>query len=119
MKNYINYVQLVGHLGMDPEITKIGEDKSLVKLSLATNEPYKDKNGNFQNNTQWHRIIAWGGLAENMASKLTKGNHVLINGRIQHSTWENNEGEKQTSTDIVVREYLHLDWKKASQAIAI
>lgn len=119
MKNYINYVQLVGHLGMDPEILKIGNDRSLVKFSLATNEPFKDKEGTFQTNTQWHRIVAWGPLAERMAVQLAKGNHILVNGRIQHSTWENKEGQKQTGTDIVVREYLHLDKKKAAEAVAV
>ena len=119
MKNYINYVELVGHLGADPEIVKIGNGKSLVKFSLATNEPYKDKEGNFQDITQWHRIVAWGGLAERMASKLIKGNHILINGRIQHSSWENKEGQKQYGTDIVVREYMQIDKQKAAEAIAI
>ncbi len=119
MKNYINFVQLVGHLGMDPEIMTLSSGTSLVKVNLATNEPYKDKDGVYQTKTQWHRLVAWGGLADHMATKLTKGNQVLINGRIENKTWENKEGVKQFSTDIVVREYMLLDKKKVEQAEAV
>ena len=117
MNNYINHVQLVGHLGQDPEIITIAGGTSLVKVSIATNEPYKDKNGDFQNNTQWHNLVAWGKLGERMSTKLSKGNYVLVTGKIENKTWEAKDGSKRKGTDIRVQAYLHLDKKRVEQAV--
>lgn len=119
MKNYINFVQLVGHLGSDPEVTSLDSGRTLVKFNMATSEPYKDKEGNYQYRTQWHRIVAWGGMAESMSSRLKKGSHVLITGRIENNTWENKEGQRQYSTEIVAREYLNLNKKKQEEETTV
>lgn len=115
MNNYINNVQLLGHLGQDPEIINISAETNLVKLSLATNEPYKDKNGEFQTKTQWHTLVAWGGLGNRMAEKLVKGNHILVNGKIEYKSWEANDGTKRKSTEIRVGSFLQLDKKKSEK----
>ncbi len=111
MKNYINSVQLIGHLGNDQEIKSIENGSVLTKMNLATNETYKDKEGNFQVLTQWHNITAWGSLAEHMSKKLSKGSHILVNGRIRNSSWQAQDGTKRYGTEIVVREYMLLDKK--------
>ena len=117
MNNYINHVQLVGHLGQDPEVITLAGGNSLVKVSIATNETYKDKNGEFQNNTQWHNLVIWGKLGERMSNKLSKGNYVLITGKIENKSWETKEGDKRKSTDIKVNAYLHLDRKRSEQTV--
>lgn len=116
MKNYINFVQLLGHLGTDPEIQSLSNGNSMVRINLATNEPYRDKDGNYQTKTQWHRLVAFGGLADNMATKLAKGNQVLINGRIENNSWENKDGVRQYGTSIIIREYMLLEKKKVEPA---
>ena len=113
MNNYINSVQLVGHLGQDPEIKSIGDGASLIKMSLATNETYKDKKGEFQVKTLWHNLTAWRGLADHMAKNLKKGSHILVNGKINYNEWEAKDGSKRYGTEIVVQEYMHIDRKKS------
>jgi len=116
MKNYINKVQLLGHLGQDPEIKSINENMSLVKMTLATNESFKDKNGEYQTKTQWHNLTAWGKLATNMADKLGKGSFVLINGKLEHNSWEDKAGNKKYGTNVVVQDYL-LVQKSVAEAV--
>ena len=119
MNNYINRVQLLGHLGQDPEVVTISADTSLVKLNLATNRIYKDKNGDFQTKTQWHSLVAWGALGERMAKKLVKGNFLLVSGSLEYRSWESKEGVKRNSTEIRLDSYMHLDKKKATQEEAL
>ncbi len=111
MKKYINRVQLLGHLGQDPEV-KPTSNSTLVKLRIATNESYKDKKGEYQDYTQWHTLVAWGKLAENMADKLRKGSHLLVNGKLSNSQWEGKDGAKRYSTEVLVRDYIHLNKPK-------
>jgi len=115
MKNLINQVQLVGHLGMDPEMVNFPSGSSLVKLRVATNESYKDRSGNFNEVTQWHTVSAWGKLAERMAKTLAKGQQVLISGKLENRTWEDNEGKKRYATQVKARDFALLQKRKSAK----
>jgi len=97
----VNKVILVGRLGRDPETRFTGGGQAVANFSMATDESYKDKNGERQKRTEWHRITAWGKLAEICQQYLKKGTMVYIEGRIQSREWQDKEGQKRTSFDIV------------------
>lgn len=97
----INKVTLVGNLGKDPEIRHLEGGTSVAKFSLATNENYRDKNGEWQTQTEWHDIVAWRQLAEKAARDLHKGSLVYIEGKITHRKWQDKEGQDRYSTEIV------------------
>ena len=111
MKNFVNQVQLVGHLGHDPEMITFATGSNLVKLRIATNESYKDKNGVYNDITQWHTVSAWGPLAERMAKSLSRGQRVLISGKIENRSWETKEGQKRFSTQVKARDFALLEKK--------
>src|SRR6266436_6570352 len=97
----VNKVILVGRLGRDPETRYTGGGQAVANFSMATDETYKDKNGERQKRTEWHRITAWGKLAEICQQYLKKGTMVYIEGRIQSREWQDKEGQKRISYDIV------------------
>ena len=97
----VNKVILVGRLGRDPETRYTGSGQAVANFSVATDETYKDRNGERQKRTEWHRITAWGKLAEICQQYLKKGTMVYIEGRIQAREWQDKEGQKRTSFDIV------------------
>ena len=116
MKNFVNQVQLVGHLGHDPEMMTFATGSNLVKLRLATNESYMDKEGNFQAITEWHTVSAWGKLAENMSKILSKGQHVLITGKLENRSWEDKEGRKRRMTQIKANDFALLTKKQKKES---
>jgi len=97
----VNKVILVGRLGRDPETRYTGSGQAVANFTMATDESYKDRNGERQKRTEWHRITAWGKLAEICQQYLKKGTMVYIEGRIQSREWQDKEGQKRTSFDIV------------------
>lgn len=97
----VNKVILVGNLGADPQIRYTPQGTALVNFSLATTERYTNKNGERESRTEWHRIVAWGRLAEICNEYLKKGKQVYIEGRIQTRQWDDKDGNKKTSTEIV------------------
>lgn len=97
----VNKVILVGRLGRDPETRFTGTGQAVANFSVATDETYKDKNGERQKRTEWHRVTVWGKLAEICQQYLKKGTMVYIEGRIQSREWQDKEGQKRTSYDIV------------------
>ena len=103
-----NKVQLIGHLGQDPEIVNLDSGKMLAKFSIATNEVYRDTNGEKVTDTQWHNVVAWGKTAEIVAQYLAKGNEVAVEGKLQHRSYESKEGEKRYITEIRCNELLML-----------
>ena len=107
MNTLRNKVSLIGRVGKTPEVQTVGSSKdyALTKFSLATNENYKDKNGQWHDNTQWHNLVAWGKTAERIASLITKGQEVMIEGRIVNKSYEK-DGEKRFTTDIEVSDFL-------------
>ncbi len=108
MNSLKNRVQLIGHLGADPEAKGLDSGKNLAKLRLATNESYRNDNGDLIKDTQWHNVVAWGKLAENMAQHLKKGSYVAISGKLTHNSWEDKEGNRRYSTDIVASDFIRL-----------
>ena len=104
-----NSVRLLGHLGDDPKVRKLDSGKTVANFSIATNEIYRDSNGEKQSETTWHRLVAWGKQAEIAEKYLKKGKEVTIEGKLTNRTWEDKNGEKQYTTEIVVNSMLILD----------
>ena len=103
----VNKVILVGNVGKDPEIKYIPSGACVAKLSLATNERFKDKGGEWQDRTEWHNIVAWQRLAEIVGEYVQKGKRLYIEGRLQTSTWNKN-GEQKYRTEIIAQDILLL-----------
>ncbi|GAB5563502.1 MAG: single-stranded DNA-binding protein [Winogradskyella sp.] len=103
-----NKVQLIGNLGNDPEIINLESGKTLAKFSLATNESYKNANGEKVVDTQWHNIVAWGKTAMIAEKFLGKGKEVAIEGKLTSRSWEDKDGFKRYITEIVCSELLML-----------
>lgn len=110
-----NKVQLIGNLGKDPELKNLGNGQVLLRLSLATNERYKGTDGEWKDNTQWHPIVVWGKQAEKMATQVSKGTGLVIEGRLVQRTYESKEGERRYSTEVVVNEYQLLGGKASQE----
>jgi len=97
----VNKVILMGHLGRDPEIRYTPDGKAVASLSIATSETYKDREGNRQERTEWHRTTLWGKTAEIAGEYLRKGSMVYIEGRIQTRKWTDKDGQDRYTTEIV------------------
>lgn len=97
----VNKVILVGRLGRDPETRFTSSGQAVCNFSIATDETYKDRAGERQKRTEWHRIVMWGRLAELAQQYLRKGSMVYIEGRIQSRQWDDREGQKRTSFEII------------------
>lgn len=91
---------IIGRLGADPDVRYTQNNTAVANMSVATSDRYKDKNGEWQETTEWHRIVAWGRLAEICQQYLKKGSQVFFEGPIQTRSWENKEGQKQYTTEI-------------------
>ena len=100
MAEGLNRVMLLGNLGADPELRVTPGGQAILKLRLATNETYLDKNNVRQERTEWHRVTVWGRRAEGLGKILKKGDTLFIEGRLQTSSYEKN-GEKRYSTEVV------------------
>jgi len=108
MNTLRNKVQLIGHLGQDPEIINLESGKTLAKFSIATNESYKNAQGEKVENTYWHNVVAWGKTAEIIEKYVTKGKEVAIEGKLTNRSYETKEGEKRYITEVVCNELLML-----------
>ena len=97
----VNKVILVGRLGADPELKVVGQGSSVARLSLATSESWTGKDGQKQERTEWHRVVVWGKLADICGKHLSKGRQVYVEGRIQTRSWEDQQGQKRYSTEVV------------------
>ena len=105
MARGINKVILIGNLGADPEMKYTASGTPLCNFRLATSESFKDRDGNQQERTEWHRITAWGRLAEICGQYLSKGRQVYVEGSIRTRSWDDQKtGEKRYMTEIVARE---------------
>jgi single-strand DNA-binding protein len=100
----VNKVILVGRLGRDPESRFTASGQAVCNFSLATDRSYKDRNGQTQKQAEWHKIVAWGKLAEICQKYLKKGSQIFIEGRIQSRQWDDKDGNKRTSFEIVAGE---------------
>lgn len=99
----VNKVILIGNLGRDPELRYTQSGQPVANFTLATTESWNSKEGGREDRTEWHRIVAWGRTGELCAQYLSKGRTVYIEGRIQTREWENREGQKQRTTEIVAQ----------------
>lgn len=97
----VNKVIIVGRLGNDPEIKHTQNGQTVARLSVATSENWTDKSGQKQERTEWHRIVVWGKLADLCGKYLSKGRQVYLEGRLQTRSWEDPNGQKKYSTEIV------------------
>lgn len=100
----VNKVILVGNLGADPEMRYTQGGTAVANFRLATNERFKDKSGETQERTEWHRVVAFGRLAEICGEYLTKGRQIYIEGRLQTRSWEDQGGQTRYTTEVVARE---------------
>ena len=115
----VNKVILVGRLGRDPETRYTGGGQAVANFSVATDESYKDKNGERQKRTEWHKIVVWGKQAEIAQQYLKKGSLIFIEGRIQSREWQDKEGQKRTSFEIVASNFRMLGGRAEGAAAAV
>ena len=108
MNTLRNKVQLIGRLGKDPEIVNFSDGNKMAKLSIATDDSYKDKKGNKIERTYWHNIIVKGGLVNVVENYITKGKEIAIEGKLTNRSWEDKDGNKHYTTEILCNELLML-----------
>lgn len=113
MNNLRNKVQLIGNIGMTPEIISFENGSKLAKFSLATNESYRNAKGERVDETQWHNLIVWGKQVDTIEKYVKKGQEIAVEGKLITKTFETKEGEKRTKTEIQVQEFLLLGKKGA------
>lgn len=99
----VNKVILVGNLGSDPQVRYTPGGQAVANFNIATSERFNNKNGEKEERTEWHRIVAWGKLAEICQQYLKKGKQVYIEGRLQTRQWEDQQGQKRQTTEIVAQ----------------
>lgn len=108
MSTLRNKVQLIGNLGNDPEIITLEGGKKLAKLSLATNEHHKDKEGQKQTKTEWHNVVAWNKTAEIIEQYVSKGQEIAVEGKLTSRSYQDKEGNKRYISEVVIDELLLL-----------
>lgn len=103
-----NTVQLIGHVGQEPEIKNLDGGKKVANITLATNEVYYRDNGDKVEQTEWHKVVAWGKTAEIIEKYVTKGKEIGIEGKLTHRSYDDKNGEKRYITEVVANEILLL-----------
>ena len=114
----VNKVILIGNLGKDPEVRYLDNNKVVANLTLATTENYKDRNGNKVENTEWHDLELWDGLAKIAEQYLTKGRSIYVEGKIKTDSWKDDEGNNKYRTRIRVQNMTMLGGGTGSVGIA-
>lgn len=116
MSNGLNKVLIIGNLGNDPEIKYTQSGSPVANLSIATSERWKDKNsGEQKEQVEWHRVVLFSRLAEIAEQYLKKGSKVFVEGKLQTRDWEDSEGKKRYTTEIIAREMSMLDSRQAAE----
>ena len=103
-----NKVQLIGHVGQEPEVKNLEGGKKVANITLATNESYTNNKGEKVEQTEWHRITAWGKTAEIIEKYVTKGKEIAIEGKLTHRSYDDKDGNKRYITEVVAQELLML-----------
>ncbi|GGB10394.1 MULTISPECIES: single-stranded DNA-binding protein [Mucilaginibacter] len=111
MNSLRNSVRLVGNLGMDPEVKVFDSNKKMVRLSIATNESYKNDKGEKITDTQWHNLIFWGTQAKLAEDLLKKGDEVAVEGKLANRNYTDKDGIKRYVSEVVVNEFLKVGVK--------
>jgi single-strand DNA-binding protein len=119
MAKCVNKVILVGNVGKEPDVKYTPSGVPVAKLSLATNERFKDKSGEWQERTEWHNIVAWQRLAEIVGEYVAKGEKLYVEGRLHTSSWEDRQsGEKRSATEVIAEDIVLLGGRKGSAETA-
>ena len=103
-----NKVQLIGHVGQDPEIKNLDGGKKVANLTIATNDSYKNEKGEKVEQTESHKVVAWGKTAEIIEKYVTKGTEIAIEGKLTHRSYDDKNGEKRYITEVVANDLLLL-----------
>lgn len=112
----VNRIVLIGNLGSDVKVTRLDNGASVAKVGIATNENYKDKNGDWQTQTEWHDLVLWRDLAERAEGRLKKGLTVYAEGKLTHRKYTDKDGIERRSAEIVVSYYRVLDKREGITA---
>jgi len=104
MSTLRNRVQLIGNVGNDPEVKTFDGGKKVANLTIATNESYRNDKGEKVEQTEWHRVVAWGKTAEIIEKYVSKGKEIAIDGKLTHRSYDDKNGEKRYITEVVVSE---------------
>lgn len=107
----VNKVMILGNLGADPEVKQITGGNTVCKMTVATSEDYTDKNGQRQSNTEWHNVVVWGKLAELCGQYLSKGSQIFLEGRLQTRSWEDQQGQKKYTTEVIANKVTFIKTK--------
>lgn len=113
MSTLRNKVQLIGNLGNNPEIITLDGGKKIAKFSLATNEVYKNTQGEQVTSTQWINIVAWNKTADIVEKYLKKGSHIAVDGKLTTRSWDDKEGNKRYITEVICNELMMLGGKSS------
>jgi single-strand DNA-binding protein len=105
----LNKVMIIGNLGRDPEMRYTGSGQAVTQFTVAVNRNYKDPSGEWKEETEWFRVVAWGALAERTAEYLRKGRKVYVEGRLQTRQWEGQDGQKRYTTELIANTVTALD----------
>ena len=111
MNSLRNRVQLIGNPGMDPEVKELDKGKKMAKFSLATNDYYRNANGERVDETQWHNVVAWGKTAELVEKFVKKGREIGLEGKLINRSYETKDGERRYVTEVVLNDLLLLGRK--------
>ncbi|MDX9752138.1 MAG: single-stranded DNA-binding protein [Flavobacteriales bacterium] len=111
-----NNVRLIGNLGADPEVREVAKGRKVARLSVATNERYRNAEGAQVTDTQWHTVVAWGRTAEQVEMLLRKGTQVTLEGRLVHRSYEAKDGTKRYVTEVVMNGFQLLGSRPAEAA---
>lgn len=112
MSTLKNSVRLTGNLGFDPEVREIAKGRKVARMSVATNESYRNANGEYVTDTQWHTVVAWGQTAEQVQRLLRKGSPVNLEGRLVHRSYAAKDGIKRYVTEVVLSGFQLLGGQK-------
>jgi single-strand DNA-binding protein len=115
MSRGLNKVMIIGHLGRDPEMRYTPSGRPVTTFSVATSRTWNTADGERRTETEWFNVVAWSNLAEICKQYLSKGQRVYIEGRLQNRHWEDSEGNKHSSTEIVANEMIMLDSRREGE----
>jgi single-strand DNA-binding protein len=108
-----NSVQLIGHAGGDPEVKTFGSERKVARFSLATNESYYNSKGEKVEETQWHRLVAWGKAAERIEKLVKKGHYIAVTGKLTTNNWDDKDGNKRQTVEVEISDFLNFSYESS------